>query len=108
MGRADYLRLGDYNARCDRCGFKRKASELRAQWNNLMVCPEHWEPRQPQDFVRAVPDIQSVPWVRDPAEIFLPELYCTPNGRSDISGFGISGCVVSGFISPSFDPSITS
>ena len=53
---------GDYNAICDRCGYKRKASDMRPQWNNLFVCVDTcWEPRHPQDFVRGKKDKQRVP-----------------------------------------------
>ena len=61
MGKRDYLRLGDYNAICDRCGTKRKASECRLEWNNLFVCRQCWEPRHPQDYVRGRKDDQRVP-----------------------------------------------
>lgn len=64
MGHADYLKLGDWNAICDRCGFKFKASELKETWDNLQVCKECWEPRHPQDFLRGMPDDPSVPWSR--------------------------------------------
>ena len=37
---------------CDRTGFKVPAGTLRKEWNGLMVRPESWEPRHPQDFVR--------------------------------------------------------
>lgn len=63
-GRADYLALGDYNAVCYECGRKRKASELKKHWQGYYVCPEHWEPRQVQDFVRNVPDVQTPPWTQ--------------------------------------------
>jgi len=62
MGIADTLVLGDYNAQCYRCGGKRKASQMRKQWQGYWVCPEHWEPRHPQDFVKGVADNPSVPW----------------------------------------------
>lgn len=72
MGRADYLALGDWNAVCYECGRKRKASTLRKHWQGYYVCPEHWEPRQPQDFVRAQADIQTPPWTQPmPANVFV-------------------------------------
>ena len=72
MGRADFFKEGDYNAICDRCGFKYKASELRMTWDGLFVCPKDWEPRHPQDFVRGVPDKQSVAIARpEQADIFV-------------------------------------
>jgi len=58
MGRADFLRLGDWNTVCYQCGFKRKASYLVRNWQGYYVCPEHNEPRHPQDFVKGVPDNQ--------------------------------------------------
>jgi len=61
-GRADYLKLGTWNATCDRCTFKFKASDLRKTWDNLYVCPSCWESRHPADFFRAKEDNTSVPW----------------------------------------------
>lgn len=70
-GRADYLALGDWNTVCYQCGRKRKASTLRKHWQGYYVCPEHWEVRQPQDFVRSVPDKQTPPWVQPmPEDVF--------------------------------------
>lgn len=39
---------------CDRCGFRFPSSKLKLQWNGLRVCAEDFEPRNQQDFVRAV------------------------------------------------------
>jgi len=64
MGKADYLALGDWNVVCFQCGRKRKASETVRNWQGYYVCPEHNEPRHPQDFVRGVPDNQTPPWVQ--------------------------------------------
>lgn len=63
-GRADHLELGDWNAQCYQCGRKRKASSLVKHWQGYWVCPEHWEARHPQDFVRAVPDVVTPPWTQ--------------------------------------------
>lgn len=59
-----YFRMGDYNAICDGCGFKYKFSALRKDWQGFYMCHKCWEPRHPQDFVRAVKDRQSVPVAR--------------------------------------------
>lgn len=64
MGRADYWKPNDYNAICDVCGFKYKASELRKRWDGVMTCPDDWEPRHPQDFVRGVKDSHPLPFTR--------------------------------------------
>lgn len=64
--------MSHVNGICDRCGFKRKLSTLRKEWTGLRVCSECWEPRHPQDFVRGVPDNQSVPDPRpEPTDIFI-------------------------------------
>jgi len=86
-GRADYLAIGDYNAVCFECGRKRKASTLRKHWQGYYVCPEHWEPRQPQDFVRAIPDVITPPWTQPrPADIFL-----APQTGNNASPYPIAG-----------------
>ena len=71
MGQADYLRLGDWNIRCDRCGKKIKGTEARQTWNNLYVCGPCWEPRHPQDFVRSVVEHPTPPFVRDPPDTLI-------------------------------------
>ncbi len=76
MGRADYYASGDHNAVCYECGRKRKASQLKKHWQGYYVCPEHWEPRQPQDFVRSVPDVQTPPWAQPmPADTFAATVW---------------------------------
>jgi len=105
MSRADYLALGDWNAQCDACGRKRKGSTLRLQWNGLWVCPEHWEPRQPQDFVKAVPEHPTPPFVRDWTSTTVN--VCSPNSRTAISTFAIAGCMIAGYRDPAFDSSVT-
>jgi len=35
---------------CDRCGWAYPYLSMRVEWNNLKVCPECYEPRQPQDI----------------------------------------------------------
>ena len=100
-GRADWLDLGNWNAVCYECGRKRKASTLMRNWQGYYVCPEHWEPRQPQDFVRSVPDVQTPPWAQPmPADVFLNA--CTPNGSSAIPGDAVPGCAIPGYLSPFF------
>lgn len=81
-GPRDHFVLGAWNAICDRCGFKRKSYEMKAEWDGLMVCRECWEPRQPQDFVRGVEDNQTVPWTRPEA----PDVFLNPGDvkRSDL------------------------
>lgn len=119
MGRADYLELGDWNAVCYQCGRKRKASTLVRHWQGYYLCPEHNEPRQPQDFARAVPDNQTPPWVQPmPANVFAqagvtlygngyttPDVYspyCTPNTVSAVPTQAAPGCCAPGYLHPDF------
>ncbi|MHA2265017.1 MAG: hypothetical protein ACXAEN_21705, partial [Candidatus Thorarchaeota archaeon] len=62
MGKSDRYLKGDWNVICDYCGEKKKQSECRTTWDNYLVCADTcWEPRQPQDFVRAKVDKQRTP-----------------------------------------------
>lgn len=100
-GRADYLAEGDWNAVCFECGRKRKASMLKQHWQGYYVCPEHWEPRQPQDFVRNVTDDQTTPWAQPmPDDVFAP--MCTPQGLSAVPGEAQPGCMVPDYLSPMY------
>lgn len=61
MGRADYYKSGDWNGICQTCGKKYKYSQLKTQWDGIIACPKCFDYRHPQEFVRAIPDNQSVP-----------------------------------------------
>ena len=76
----NHLILGDWNALCDSCGRKFKASSLKKRWDGLIVCREDWEQRHPQDLLRVQREQISVPWSRPyPAEdTFIPQ-YLTDN-----------------------------
>lgn len=103
-GRADYLQLGDWNAACLFCGRKRKASEMKKYWSGGWTCPDHWEPRQPQDFVRGVQDNQTVPWVQPTTNTFTP--FCRMNDLTAIADFAVASCAIADYISPGFDPDL--
>jgi hypothetical protein len=90
-GRADYFEEGDWNAACSMCGMKRKASQLVKNWQGQWRCPEHNEPRQPQDFVRGVQDIQAVPWAQEQTDIDLQ--VCTFNGSSSVPNYAVPNCM---------------
>lgn len=98
MGRADYLKLGDWNAACYECGRKRKASELKKHWRGYYVCPEHWEPRHPQDFVKPSTPEQPPTWTQP--QVDDEATMCTILGRNAIAGIGVAGCAVAGLVIP--------
>ena len=56
---------GEWNAICDRCGFKYKASKLREEpRTHLRVCDKCVDEPNPQEFLKGREDKQSVPWTR--------------------------------------------
>ena len=60
MGRKLKYRPGSFYRTDDRTGFPQRAEITRKEWTGLIVDQARWEPRQPQDLVKGVPDIQSV------------------------------------------------
>ncbi len=63
-GPEDYFAMGDWNARCDECYRKCKASSMFLRWDNCRVCWRCMEIRNPQDFVQGIPDYMTAPWTR--------------------------------------------
>ena len=101
MSNADYLKLGSWNARCDRCGAKFKGDELRKTWDGLFACVRCWEPRQPQDFVRGIQENPTPPFVRNPPDLFIGT--CGPSGRTSYPDTAVAGCWIAEFIDPAYD-----
>lgn len=114
----NYYKHGDWNAICDRCGNKYKASQLRKEWTGHRVCygpgtNDCWEAKHPQLDIKSIPDKQTVPWTRpEPADdvkiganvaYFDIETgvesgtYCTPVTRQPVADGGTAGCAEVGF-----------
>jgi hypothetical protein len=100
-GIKDYLKIGDHNSWCQRCGFKYKASELQKEWTGLLVCPPCLDLRHPQDLIRGVretppPKDQSprndgpsplIPFTEDAPPVGFPPGKTTPlAGEADQAG----------------------
>ena len=67
---------GGWNVICDVCGRQYKDNELQLRWDGFMVCSGDWEPRQPQDFVHGVADLQAPKWARpEQTDYFVPISY---------------------------------
>src|SRR5574337_146675 len=101
MGRADFYSPGTWNAYCSLCGRKAKASWLVRNWQGFYRCPEHNEPRQPQDFVHGVEDKMSVPWAQlneNGPNNFVQ--LCTPCGQQAIADSAVADCAVSDLTIP--------
>lgn len=87
---------GNWNAICDVCGFKFKASTMRKRWDGLMVCETDYELRHPQDFLRVRGDHPAVPWARPEAEEVFHGPACYIWDTSAFAGLGTAGCMQAG------------
>jgi hypothetical protein len=94
MGHADWYKRGSWSANCDVCGFKFHSDELLLRWDGARVCEKDFEVRQPQDFVRGVPDPQAPPWTRPNTNQFTA--VCSLLGSFSTPGVGTAGCLVVG------------
>lgn len=72
MAAGNYYKKGDHNAICYVCGFEYKSCDMKLRWDGVYVCKEDWEPRQPQDFVRAPAGEQAPVWTQpEPPDTFV-------------------------------------
>lgn len=64
---------GNHWVQCDRCAAAIRSEDARITWDNLIVCPDDWEIRHPQDFVRGrYDDIQArEPRRSESADVFV-------------------------------------
>ena len=68
----NYYISGEWNLICDVCGKKIKAHKAKHRWDGFVVCEKDYEPRQPQDFVKARVDKITVPFLRPrPVDVFV-------------------------------------
>jgi hypothetical protein len=86
------------------CGRKRKGTDVVQNWQGMWRCPEHNEPRQPQDFVRGVADVVMPPFIQSQTMIFRG--VCDPESISAIPDYAGPDCAIPDYISPAFDPSV--
>ena len=108
MADQNNLKLGDWNAICDVCGFKYKASDLRMRWDNLYVCKDDFELRHPSDFFKGFPDNQTVPWARLDDTCTEGSTYTDVAGNvinqdcagnpSNVANIAVAGWAIAGFI----------
>ena len=88
----NHLELGNWNALCDVCGMKFKATELRKDWRGLMVCSNDFELRHPQDFLRVRGDDPAVPWTRPDSELYTGPA-CFLWDQSSYADLGTTDCM---------------
>ena len=84
---------GQHWVSCDRCGCDVRAGDARITWEGFVVCPDDWEPRHPQDFVRAKEDrISPEGFVRSES----PDTFITPPcmGITAVADDAVADCAV--------------
>lgn len=70
---------GDPWIYCDQCGFKVRRSQSRKRWDGAVVCTKDWEPRHPQDRIKARAERQVINDPRpEPEHRFLGTNEVTP------------------------------
>lgn len=90
----NYFISGEWNITCDVCSKKIKAHQARQRWDGFIVCPDDFEHRHQQDFVKAKTDKITVPFIRSR---HMPEyVVCTLVGSSAIPQYAVAGCMVAG------------
>jgi len=75
---------GNYWVSCDRCGEDYRLKQTRKEWTGVVVCRWCWEPRHPQDFVRAKKDT------------IAPQSYVRPEVAETFTFTNVNGELVSG------------
>lgn len=83
---------GDWYITCDRCGRQIYASEAKHTWDGFIVCPNDYEERHPQDFIRVQVERGSVPFMRpEPDDQFVEVNYTYNTNDISICGTGVFG-----------------
>ena len=84
----NYFISGEWNLICDVCSIKYKAGKAKHRWDGFIVCPNCYEQRHPQDFVRSRQDKITVPYIRPPADIFIIDVG---------DGYTVNGYIINGY-----------
>jgi len=98
MSRSWIYRSGDWNCICDVCSIKIKASKTKQRWDGLIVCPNCFEHRHSQDFIKVRQDKITVPFTRPrPQDVFVDVSYtvslsCTPMTSLGEADRGVADC----------------
>lgn len=101
---------GNHWVQCDRCSAAIRAKDAMITWDNLVVCPDDWEIRHPQDFVRGrLDDIQAKePRRPESPDVFIPDAVVPPPppppdpppGSLQITGVTLQGGAGDGDFNP--------
>lgn len=100
-------RPGDPKAVCDICGFTYHLSELRYNHKKQRVCRHDWDPKDPLELVRPIPERPPVHDARPEPDPTYISTTCTLAGRSGAADYAQADCAVVGVEAPYTIPSGT-
>jgi hypothetical protein len=87
---------GNHWVICDRCGCAIRVADSRITWEGYVVCLDDWEPRHPQDFVRAREDRIAPEGPVRPDLIPQAPSAIDPHLRLGVAGYAIAGYAIAG------------
>ena len=89
----NYYKAGTWNCICQVCGKQVKSDEIVKRWDGLLVCRSDFEPRHSLDFIRAIPERGTVPFVSpEPDDLIIFVCYIEASqGRADV---GEADCAI--------------
>lgn len=93
MSKNLFYAAGQWNFICDFCGRRAKSSDGEKTWNGFYVCKSHKEKRNPQDLLKGVKEVQTLPWTRPETEDKFVPMQCNIIESSAIPAQAIPGCM---------------
>lgn len=94
-----YYKAGTWNCICEVCGSQVKSDEIIKRWDGRLVCRADFEPRHSLDFIRAIPDNNTVPFVAPEGEdvyVFV----CYLEYSQGIADLGQADCARADYVLP--------
>ena len=95
----NYYKAGTWNCICEVCGTQVKSDEIIKRWDGRLVCRLCFEPRHSLDFIRAIPDNNTVPFVApEPTDTFI--YVCYLEASQGIADTGQADCARADIVIP--------
>jgi len=91
----NYYESGGWNLICDVCSIKYKAKKAKQRWDGFIVCPNCYEQRHPQDFVKSRQDKITVPFSRP---ISQESFIAVPYRIYVFDGYVVDGYIDNGYL----------
>lgn len=98
----DRYRKGGFWRADDLDSARRRNYDTFKEWNGAIVGRDNFEPRQPLDFLKGIPDVQTVPDARPPSEVFTGPFFTLMAANALPGDDAILVEDVSGFLAGAF------